>query len=121
MTLVTRDAITPVVLPQEEAPLPEVGGSVLVQGMDLPRLQRFAAARRRALQPKPGETEADAQERAGSELLPLALEMCVLAGDGLPVYSYAQWASFAARHAQQAMGLFVQAMRLSGQDDEKKA
>lgn len=121
MALISREAIVQVALPEEETPLPEVGGSVLVQGMDLPRLQRFAAARRRALEPKAGETEADAQERAGTELLPLALELCVLAGDGLPVYSYAQWASFAARHPEQAMALFSQAMRLSGQGDEKKA
>ena len=121
MGLVTREAITPVALPEEQVPLPEAGGDVLVQGMDLPRLQRFAAARRRALEPKAGEAEADAQERAGTELLPLALELCVLAGDGQPVYSYAQWASFAARHPAQAMALFSKAMELSGQGDEKKA
>ncbi len=121
MPVISRETIAPVVLPQEEVPAPAIGGDVLVQGMDLPRLQRFAAARRRALEPKPGESEAEAQERAGSELLPMALEMCVLAADGLPVYSAAQWASFAARHAEEAMALFGAVMRLSGQDDEKKA
>lgn len=121
MAIIGREQIAPVALPQEEVPVPEIGGDVLVQGMDLPRLQRFAAARRRALETKGDEAEADAQERAGSELLPLALELCVLAGDGLPVYSYAQWASFAARHAEQAMALFGKVMQLSGQTDEKKA
>lgn len=121
MALLSREAIVPVALPQEEVPLPEAGGNVLVQGMDLPRLQRFAAARRRALELHGAETPEEAQERAGTELLPLALELCVLAGDGQPVYSYAQWASFAVRHPEQAMGLFSTAMRLSGQGDEKKA
>lgn len=120
MTL-ERGQITPVVLPQEEVEAPEIGGTVLVEGMDMPRLQRFAAARRRALVPLDGESEDDAAERASGELLPLALAMCVLAADGQPVYTAAQWAAFGPRYPQRLLALWQAVMRLSGLADEKKA
>jgi hypothetical protein len=119
--LVGRESIAPVSLPEEIIDVPEIGGSVLVRGMDMPRLMRFEAARRRFVQPEPGETERDAAERAASELIPVGLHLCVLAGDGQPVYSPAQWAAFAVPHGERAADLWQAVERLSGLGDQKKA
>lgn len=121
--LIERQNIPVVSLPSEEHPAPELGGNVNVRGMDMPQMLTFTAARRRLSEPKPGETQAQAAERAGGEMVPLVLSMCVLAGDGLPVYSVAQWAAFGAQHPERVLSLFEVAIRLSGQapEAEKKA
>jgi len=118
--LVSREAIPTVVLPEEVVQVPEIG-EVLVRGMDMPRLMRFEAARRRFVQPEPGETDQDAAERAASELIPVALHLCVLAADGQPVYSPAEWAAFAVPHAERVAELWQVVERLAGLGDQKKA
>lgn len=120
--MVARSAAPAVELPRETVTVEPLGGDVLVQGMGMPELLRFFAAQRRFAQPLAGETKDQAAERANSELVPLALSMCVLADDGLPLYTDAQWRAWGARHAPAALGLFAVAMRLSGQgrDEEKK-
>lgn len=95
---------------------------MVVQGMGMPELLRFFAAQRRLAQPLAGESVEQTQERANSELVPIALSMCVLADDDMPLYTDAQWRAWGARNAPAALGLFAVAMRLSGQnrDEEKK-
>lgn len=123
MPLIDRAAVCTVALPEAEVEVPAIGGTVLVVGMDMPQMLRFNAARRAALQPREGETPDDAAERASGELVPMLLEMTVLAADRLPVYSAAQWAVFAARHPHATRELFDRALALGGQGDagaEKK-
>ena len=115
--LISREAIAPVVLPEEQVDVPEIGGTVLVRGMDMPRAQRFESARRRFVQPQDEETPEDAAERAAAELLPMALHLCVLAADGEPVYTPAQWAAFAVRHGQRTGELWQMVERLNGLGD----
>lgn len=114
--LVSRAAIAPVDLPSEVVDVPAIGGAVLVRGMNMPQLLAFSARKRGAMAPLEGETEQAAAERAGAELLPELLAVCVLAGDGLPVYTAAQWAAFGSRHPQVAVQLWERAVALSGQD-----
>lgn len=120
---IQRADIPVVSLPIEEHPAPELGGTVSVRGMDMPQMLAFTSARRRLSTPVDGETPAQAAERASGELLPLVLSMCVLADDGLPVYTRAQWAVFGVQHPERALALWQVAIRLSGQapDAEKKA
>jgi len=123
MPVVSRSGIAAIALPRSTEPAPEIGGDVVVQGMDMPQMLEFTAARRRLGQPQEGETEEQAAERTSGEMLPRLLAVCVLAEDGLPVYSVAQWRAFGARHPDRAVALWEVAIRLSGQapDDEKKA
>ena len=122
MTLISRDQIAPIELPEELVECQALGGEVIVRGMDLVDWLRFAALRRRVEAPLADELPDDTAQRVGAQLMPLALHLCVLAGDRQPVYSAAQWSVFAARHPVESMDLFSAAMRLSGQDidGEKK-
>jgi hypothetical protein len=110
-------------LPTEEVTVDGLPGAVLVRGMDMSQLMHYRSAARRFSEPQGDETDEQAQERAGVELVPLLLSLCVVLDDGLPVYTAAQWSAFAARHLDSAVALFNAAMRLSGQDEsaEKKA
>lgn len=121
MALIERGAIPAVVLPEEVAEVPELGGEVLLQGMDLARLGRFQVAYAQASVPLEGEADKATQQRATLEVLPLTLGMCVLAADKQPVYSPAEWAVFAYKHADAALGLWQRVLALSGLADEKKA
>ena len=121
MATLSRSNLAPVEPPSRGVTLPGIAadgspGEVLVRGMDMPQLMRFAGRRQRLLELRVGENELDAQERAGAELLPLALEMCVLLDDGQPLYTAAQWRTYGARHAADTLELFNTAMELSGQD-----
>jgi|694.fasta_scaffold21319_4 hypothetical protein len=117
--LISREAIAPVVLPEEQVDVPEIGGTVLVRGMDMPRLARFDATRRRYSEAQPGEAEEDAAQRAALEVLPLVLHLCVLAADEQPVYSAAQWAAFVQLHQEAGLRLADCALRLTGLDAPK--
>lgn len=112
---IARDQIPSLALPREEVDVPGLG-SVWVQGMDMPGLLKFTATRRRAQVPQDGETEQEAAERAGAELVPVLLEMCVLADDEKPVYTTAQWSMWMVRNGAASLDLFQRALRLSGQD-----
>lgn len=120
---ITRNAIPPLLLPQEIVAVPALGGEVIVRGMSLPQLMQYSAARRRMAEALPGETPDDVAERLGGSLVPLALALCVLAEDELPVYTEAQWGYWVSSHASEAVQLVGVALRLSGQlgDQEKKA
>lgn len=118
MTVVSRAQLPPVALPEEVVPCAALGGDVIVRGLDLPQLMQWSAEKRRLSVPRDGETEAEAQERAGARLVPLLLSMAVLLDDGLPAYTAAQWAAFGVRHPETVVALFQAATRLSGQDAE---
>lgn len=123
MATFDRSALPAVDLPAEEVTVPGLPGPVLVRGLDMPQMLQFSAARTRLETPQPGETEADARERASGHLVPLLLSLCVVLDDGLPVFSAAQWSAFGARHPEDVITLFNVAVRLGGQDadGEKKA
>lgn len=123
MQALQRDQVAPPALPEELVHVPALGGAVRVRGMDMRQLLAFRAAQRRATLPQGDETEADAAERASGELLPLMLAACVLAADGLPVYTAEQWATFGGGNAAQVYELWAVAVRLCGGDAaaEKKA
>lgn len=119
--LVSRKSIVPIDLPEEQIEVAEIGGSVLVRGMDMPRLARFDAARRKHGEPQADESEDDALARAGLEVLPLLLHLCVFAEDDAPVYSVAEWAVFLRRHQSVGLRLADAALRLTGLDAPKNA
>lgn len=120
--LISRESIRPQALPTEEHEVPELGGAVQVRGMDMAQMLAFTSARRRLAAPRGDETPAQANERASGELLAMLLGPCVLAADGLPVYSPAEWSAFGVRHPDRVLALWEVALRLSGQnpDEEKK-
>lgn len=120
---IARNAVRPISLPSEAVLVPEIGGEVLVQGMNMPQLMEFMAERRRIGRPRDGEDQDAAAQRAVAALMPHVLAWCVVLDDGDGVYSVAEWGAFGARHSDAAMGLFSRAMRLSGHDveAEKKA
>lgn len=118
---ISRSQVRRPVLPREEVPAPAIGGDVIVQGMDLPQMATFMAAQRQAAKPRDGEDEQAASARAAAELMPLLLHMTVLADDGQPVYSLAEWGVHAAAHADEAATLWRKAMQLSGQAAPQEA
>jgi hypothetical protein len=120
--MVARSAAPVVELPRETVTIEAFGGDVLVRGMDITEMLRFMAAKRRLATPLEGETEIAADERSVAQSVPFALSMVVLADDGLPLYTEAQWRTWGARHASVVLELFSVAMRLSGNDPgaEKK-
>ena len=119
---IARDAIPAMALPEEVVAVAALGGDVIVRGMDLPQMLRYKSAARAAAQPQPGEGEHDTAERIGGALVPLALSMCVLADDRLPVYTEGQWAYWCRDHMAAAVELAGVVLRMSGQagDQEKK-
>jgi hypothetical protein len=120
--MVARSAAPLVELPSETVTVEPLGGDVLVCGFDMPQLLRFMAAKRRLSEKLDGENQDQAEERAVAEVVPFALHLLVLADDGLPLYTEAQWRIWGARNGAAALELFAVAMRLSGndKDTEKK-
>jgi hypothetical protein len=122
MPLIERDAIPAVPPPEQTVPVSALNGEVLVRGMSLPHLMQYNALRRRQPPRAEYETESEATERIAAGTVPLLLHLCVLAADGLPVYTQAQWEAWAPRHMGAAIELANTAMALSGQGaDEKNA
>lgn len=120
---VQRGTLPAFELPQEQIAVDEFGGEVIVRGMDMAQQLRFSSLRRRLTSPLDGENAEQAAERAGGELLPFVLSICVVLDDGKPAYPDEQWRIFGARHPDVALSLFNKAMELSGQDAklEKKS
>lgn len=113
---ISRGQIKAVALPEERVTVEAIGGEVLIRGFDIGRMLRFQALRSADVE---GQSEQDRQ----AVVITHGLHMGVLLDDGLPVYSVAEWAVFAARHVEVALDLFSKVMRLSGTDldAEKKA
>ena len=102
---IQRGQIAPVALPTEIVDVPAIGGSVRVQGMNLPQLLAFRARSRRAAEPVADETPQAAAERVSGEMIPALLAECVVLDDGAPVYSAAEWAIFGTQHPGDALAL----------------
>lgn len=112
------------VLPKEAIDVPEIGGEVIVRGLLLTeRLALF-------VENLPARSSGD--EAAGAEgppidgapsanrfiHIPRMLARTVLASDGEPLWTEAQWEHFGAVHFEASLGLFRIAQRLSGLDIE---
>jgi hypothetical protein len=120
---ISRDQLPALELPTKSVEVPSLGGEVICRGMDMPQLLRFSSLRSRLLNPLDEENQDQAVQRAGGELLPVVLGMCVVLDDGQPAYTEAQWRVFGGMHSDEAVTLFNTVMLLSGQDSsaEKKA
>lgn len=121
MPVIDRASLPAMALPRQVVQVDALGGEVIVQGLDMPGLMRFTAARRDVSQLLDGESDQAAAERAAGNLVPLMLSLAVWLDDG-PAYTQAQWAAFGVRNPGVVMDLFDTAVRLSGQDTaaEKK-
>lgn len=120
--MLQRDQIPAIEPPTETVAVEGLAGEVLVRGFDLPQLMAYLAVHAQESAPREGETKEQAERRASVAVVPVALAPAVLADDGQPVYTAAQWSQWAARYPGQAFGLYHVVMRLSGQGDgaEKK-
>lgn len=114
MALVKRNAVDAPTLRKETVDVPEIGGEVIVRAMLLgERLEIFQEQSRLAT-PRDGESEEDAHERAGRQLIAPTLACTVLDADSKPLWTAAQWDVFGSQHAARALHLFRSVMRLSG-------
>jgi hypothetical protein len=120
MTVVSRDSVKEPTLPKETVSAPAIGGDVVVRGMLMAERMGFdqiIAGKRTAIR-----TDATAGAYlSGYEVLPQVLSICVLADDGKPLWTEAQWQAFGGRHLSEAAALFNVAWRLSGYDQEGDA
>lgn len=115
---IARASIQPVRLRTAEVPCAPLGADVTVRGMDLPQLLDFQDARRSLVAPLEGESPDQHDSRRMARLIPLVLSMCVLADDGEPIYSEAEWRIWCAQHVAEGFELFSVATSLSGADPE---
>lgn len=104
--LVKRADVQAPTLPEEVVPVPELGGDVVVRGLGL--------AARLGLQ-----QDFKASTRFG-HMTPL-LAACVLADDGLPLYTATEWEAWGAINSASAIKLWDIAWRLSDLDGKEAA
>lgn len=103
-------------VPREAVQCDALGGEVIVQGMLLTERLRMSQLRTALAKPQPGETAEAAAARAGAELVPKVLASTILASDGKPLFTEAEWQAFGATESGAALELFHASMRLSGHD-----
>jgi hypothetical protein len=115
---VKRGDVKPPVLPKEAVQVDAIGGEVVVCGLLMSAQMAITAQIMQASEPRDGETEEAAKIRARAQRIALTLAPCVLADDGKPLWTAAEWDVFGNRHPQAALDLFHLAQRLNGQDDE---
>ena len=129
---IDRTQVPAPVAPREAIQVDELGGEVIVQGLLLSQRLQMAAARQRLSVPRAGETDEEARERApdaalggpfephreraAGDVICETLARCVLASDGEPLWSAAQWQVFGSTHVGAALALFNAAQRLNGFD-----
>lgn len=113
---IDRTQVPAPVAPREAIQVDELGGEVIVQGLLLSQRLQMAAARQRLSVPRAGETDEEARERAAGDVICETLARCVLANDGEPLWSAAQWQVFGSTHVGAALALFNAAQRLNGFD-----
>ena len=106
------------VLPKEAVPVAELEGEVIVRSLMLDEHLALSSQRARLAVPADGESQDDANARAGAAMVPRTLAAACINPDGSPFWSTEQWRVFGARHPVPALKLFGVAMRLSGQDME---
>lgn len=108
MALISKKSITAPALPEQVVPVPELGGDVLVRGLDL--------GKRMALAHQFKNKEA-ARVNFG-HLAPL-LALTVLDADDEPVFTEKQWSAWGAQHLEAALNLWDIAWRLSDLDGKE--
>jgi hypothetical protein len=96
-------------LPEEVVTVSELGGDVLVRGLDLGARMHLA----HQLKDKSRPTSKDF-----GHLAPL-LEMSVLDADGEQIFTAAEWAAWGAKHLAAAVKLWDVAWRLSDLDGKQ--
>ena len=102
--------------------MPEIGGEVIVRGLLLTeRLALFVENLPAAQAAGAGEeTAIDGPPAADRYVhIPRMLARTVLASDGEPLWTEAQWQEFGAVHFEASLALFRTAQRLSGLDIEE--
>lgn len=100
MGLIDRSAIAAPALPFEDIDVPEIGGTVRVLGLLLADRLKLAE-------------EAQALE-SKVDLMAFMLARTVVAGDGLPVFTFDEWCTFQAAHEEPTGRLWAVAARLNG-------
>lgn len=121
MDLVKRAALPQVELRTERVTVESLGGDVIVRGVMLADTLRLAQLRARAARPLEGETDDDAQLRAGAEYAAQVLALQVVDGDGEPLMPATQWSIWGGGNAGEFNRLYDAAARLRGEagDTEK--
>lgn len=98
MTVISRGAVAAPVLPKRTVEVPELGGEVVVRGLLLrDRLTLLASP-----------------EVRDFGRVTRMLAATVLADDGEPLWTEAEWDEFGAAHSDACLRLFDVAMELSG-------
>lgn len=105
---VRREDVQAPVLPEEVVPVPELGGDVLVRGLNLAQRMTLSHAFR---------TKPDAFVDFG-HLTPL-LALTVLDADDQPLFTEAEWAAWGAKNTAAAVHLWDVAWRLSDLDGKE--
>lgn len=117
---IDRNQAKPPVLPKEAVDVPEIGGEVIVRGLLLTeRLALFVENLPAA--EAAGEGPAIDGPLATDRYIhiPRMLARTVLASDGEPLWTEAQWQEFGAVNFEASLRLFRVAQRLSGLDIEE--
>jgi hypothetical protein len=112
--LIRKADVTAPTLPEEVVPVPELGGDVLVRGLDLGARMSLA----HQLKDKSRPTSRDF-----GHLAPL-LALSILDGDGEQIFTADEWAAWGAKNLAAAVNLWDVAWRLSdidGKQAEKNA
>lgn len=114
MALLSRDQIKTPVLPKETVHVPGLGGDVVVRGLLLSESLAVRELVRQLRKPLDGETEAQAQARAGAQMCAATLAKAVCLANGEPVWPAHEWEVFGAQHTGDALMLFEVSQRLDG-------
>lgn len=119
MGLIQRADVRAPVLRKETVTVDSIGGDVVVRGLLGSERIRLHGLQEAVVRRAGGDDDAHVQ--AGASAIPAALEKTVLAGDGKPLWTAAQWDEFASEHLDDALHLFSVVMRLSGGTVEEAA
>ena len=87
-------------LAEEEVPVPELGGEVVVRGLSLSERMDLATA----------------QNSQGFSRIAMMLAVCVLDADREPLFSVEEWEAFGSKSFASAMVLWDKACALSGME-----
>jgi hypothetical protein len=118
MELIKRADLPQVELRTERVTVESLGGDVLVRGRMLAQSLQLAKLHESALSPVEGESEEEAQARAGAEIGSMTLAMQVLDGDEQPLMPASKWAIWGASHNKEFGELYAACKRVSGEAPE---
>lgn len=120
MPLVSRQAAeaAQTKTPTKEVPMASLGGDVVVRGMSLIEHLSFEAWKRSASKPREGETEEDANLRAGVAVVMRRLATQVVLEDDKPMWPAERWAEHARAHLAEILEVHKACLSLNGEDAE---